>query len=57
MGFPVGETATVAAGPQAGPCDDFNIFPDIYTPPSQPPVDSSNPNGVQGAFSAKLTCT
>ena len=56
VGLPIGTSETVATGPQAGPCVNFRLVPDIYIPPAVAPTDLSNPSGTQGAYSAKLTC-
>lgn len=51
LGNPIGTSSTVASGIQPSPC----IF---FTPavPLISPTDPSNPYGVLGAYSAKMTC-
>ena len=55
MGLPIGTSAFIAPGSQEGLCVNFTVISDIYLPPRQL-SDPSDPGGIQGAYSAKLTC-
>lgn len=51
LGNPIGTSLTVTSGNEPSACV-------LFTPgvPQLPPTDPSNPYGVLGAYSAKLTC-